>query len=77
MCFRNDDPDYPYSCVGTCFVFKFRKRLWGATAKHVLTNIRWILEASIAFTTVPASSRNCRRMTNDASPSNKYLFRPG
>lgn len=38
MCFKNDDPDFQYSCVGSCFVFTYRKRLWAVTAKHVLTN---------------------------------------
>jgi len=32
------NPDLPFNLGGTCFVIRFRGRLWAITAKHVLRN---------------------------------------
>ena len=39
VCVRVPNPDCPFNIGGTCFVIRFRSRLWGVTAKHVLTNL--------------------------------------
>lgn len=36
--FDNENEEFPYSCVGTCFIVKYRRKLWVLTAKHVLVN---------------------------------------
>lgn len=33
--FINEDPEFPYSRVGTCFVVRCSGKLWGITANHV------------------------------------------
>lgn len=38
VCYKVPNPDCPYNTGGTCFVVRFRGRLWAFTAKHVLTN---------------------------------------
>lgn len=38
VCYSVPNPDHPYNTGGTCFVVRFRQRLWAFTAKHVLTS---------------------------------------
>ncbi|NJK93343.1 MAG: hypothetical protein HC904_16950 [Blastochloris sp.] len=39
MCYSVPNTDCPYNIGGTCFVVRFRQRLWAFTAKHILTNL--------------------------------------
>lgn len=38
MYFDNEDEQFPYSCLGSCFIVRYRQRLWIATAKHVVVS---------------------------------------
>lgn len=38
--FENPDPDFPVSLNGSCFIVRFRKKLFAITAKHVTTDFK-------------------------------------
>jgi len=39
LCFKVPNPGCPYNIGGTCFVVRFRNRLWAFTAKHIWTKL--------------------------------------
>jgi hypothetical protein len=48
MYFDNEDEQFPYSCLGSCFIVRYRQKLWIATAKHVIAGAGYQVSQAMA-----------------------------